>query len=60
VAVLIGFAMLALAVYLPPFQSLLKTVSLGMYDWLIIFALGIINIVFIEITKWFFIVKKLT
>jgi Ca2+-transporting ATPase len=59
-AVLIGFFMLVFAVYLPPLQVLLKTVSLGIYDWLILFGLGIVNIILIEATKWFFIVKKIT
>ncbi|MBZ9572141.1 HAD-IC family P-type ATPase [Patescibacteria group bacterium] len=57
-AIGIGILMLVLALYLPIFQTLLKTVSLGFNDWLIIFSLGMIEIILIEATKWHFIVKK--
>ncbi|MBZ9569631.1 HAD-IC family P-type ATPase [Patescibacteria group bacterium] len=57
-AVGIGLLMLILALYLPVFQTLLKTVPLGISDWLIILALGISEIILIEATKWHFIVKK--
>ena len=58
VAVGIGFLMLILALYLPVLQTLLKTVSLGFSDWLIILALGISEIILIEATKWYFITRK--
>jgi len=54
----VGFLMLFLAIYLPLFQTLLKTISLGGVDWLIIFALGATEIILIEITKWYFITKR--
>ncbi len=57
-AVGIGLLMLILALYLPAFQTLLKTVPLGISDWLIILALGISEIILIETTKWHFIVKS--
>ena len=57
-AVAIGFLMLIIAIYLPLFQNLLKTVSLGFNDWLILVGLGLANIISIEIAKWFFITKK--
>ncbi|MFH1462317.1 MAG: HAD-IC family P-type ATPase [bacterium] len=57
-AVGVGFLMLFSAIYLPPLQTLLKTVSLGFSDWLILFGLGMANIIFIEATKWYFIVNK--
>lgn len=53
-AVLLGFILLAGAVYLPFLQKLLHTVPLSLLDWLILFALGIINIALIEIVKWKF------
>jgi len=57
-AVAIGFLMLIIAIYLALFQNLLKTVSLGFNDWLILVGLGLANIISIEIAKWFFITKK--
>lgn len=57
-AVGIGLAMLLLAIYLPGLQTLLKTVPLAARDWLIILALGIIEIILIEATKWYFISKR--
>jgi len=59
-AVAIGFLMLIIAIYIPVLQNLLKTVPLGLYDWLILVGLGLANIISIEITKWFFITKKKT
>jgi len=58
ISLLVGVLVLALAIYLPPLQLLLKTVPLGFSDWLIIMGLGIIKLVLIEVTKWFFIVRK--
>ncbi len=60
ITVLIGFLMLVSAVYLPPLQALLKTVPLNFADWLIVLSLGLVELILIEATKWFFIVKKLT
>ena len=57
-SVFIGFIMMGLALYLPLFQTLLRTVSLGMKDWLILLAIGLLNIATIEIVKWWFIAKK--
>jgi len=33
-------------------------VPLGLSDWLILIGLGIIEIILIEATKWYFIAKK--
>jgi len=54
---LFGGAMLVSAVYFQPFQILLKTTALGLYDWILILGLGIVKLIFIEITKWHFIGK---
>jgi len=54
----VGVVMLVLALYIPILQTLLKTVPLGVHDWLIIFCLGFVEIFLIEITKWYFIVRK--
>lgn len=58
--VIFGFLMLVAGIHLPLFQALLKTVSLGFQDWLIIIGLGILNIILIEITKYYFITKHQT
>ena len=58
ISVLVGILMLVFAIYLPPFQALLKTVALGSYEWSIIISLGLIELVLIEITKHHFIIKK--
>ncbi|TSC93784.1 MAG: Ca2+-transporting ATPase [Candidatus Berkelbacteria bacterium Athens1014_28] len=53
-----GAAFLIMAIYLEPFNFLLKTVPLALSDWAIILSLGVLNIVIIEITKWFFVISK--
>jgi len=58
VVVALGFLMLVGGVHFPVFQTLLKTVPLGFQDWLIILGLGIINMILIEATKWYFISKR--
>jgi len=52
--------MLVAAVYMPLLQTLLKTVPLGIYDWLIILILGIIELIAIEAAKYHFIVRHQT
>ncbi len=56
----VGFLALIAALYIPAFQTLLKTVPLGFFDWLIIIGLGLINIVAIEAAKHYFIVRRQT
>lgn len=56
--IVFSFFMLLMAVYLPAFQNLLKTVPLSLFDWLILSGLGMINLILIEATKWYFITKK--
>ena len=50
-----GFILQLVAMYLPFFQNVFQTVSLGLSDWLIVFSVGLIDIIAIEISKWFFI-----
>jgi Ca2+-transporting ATPase len=59
VAWLFGMLMLVTALYLPLFQNLLKTVPLTLFDWQLILVLGLIDIILIEATKWWFIKYKL-
>jgi len=57
---IIGLVMLLVALYAPPLQIILKTTSLNLFDWQLILGLGVLNIVLIEVTKWYFISKKAT
>jgi len=56
---ILGMAMLITALYLSPLQILLKTVPLGFNDWLILSGLGISELILIEATKYYFIVRHL-
>lgn len=56
-SVFFSLCMLLLAVYTPLFQKLLKTVSLNFFDWFLILGLGILNLILVEIVKFFFIKK---
>jgi len=53
-AVLFGWLMLVGAVYLPPLQYLLRTVSLDMWHWGVMIGFGFLNIFLIEIIKGIF------
>lgn len=53
----LGFLLLILAVYLPFLQPLLRTHALGVKEWLVLFSLGIFNLLAIEITKWIFVLR---
>jgi len=55
-----GVIMLISALYLSPLQTLLKTVPLNLFDWQLILGLGLINIILIEATKWYFIARHQT
>jgi len=57
-AVLFGWVALLAAVYLPPFQILLRTVSLSWEHWGIMIGFGFLNILLIELVKGIFLVKK--
>jgi Ca2+-transporting ATPase len=60
IALIVGILTLLLAIYNPFFQMFLKTVPLSLNDWIIIIGLGLAEIVLIEITKWYFIVRHET
>jgi len=49
-----SISMLLVAVYVPIFQNLLKTISLNFFDWVLILILGLINLILIEVIKFFF------
>ncbi|MBZ9577857.1 HAD-IC family P-type ATPase [Patescibacteria group bacterium] len=48
------------AIYLSPLQTLLKTVPLNLFDWGLLLTLGLINLILIEATKHYFIVRHQT
>jgi len=50
--------MLLLAIYFPPLQTLLKTVPLGLRDWFLFASFGILGLILIEATKWYFMSKR--
>ncbi|MEA2065137.1 MAG: HAD-IC family P-type ATPase [Patescibacteria group bacterium] len=59
-AITISFALLLSAIYLPFLQTLLSTTFLNFNDWILIIAIGILNILMIETVKYYFIAKKKT
>jgi Ca2+-transporting ATPase len=59
-SLMVGVLSLLMALYTPLFQELLKTVPLNLHDWSVIIFLGLIEIVLIEVTKWYFIVRHQT
>jgi Ca2+-transporting ATPase len=58
IAWLLGFSALLAAIYLPALNNLLKTVPLPLSAWWLIVGLGFLNVILIEATKWYFIVRK--
>jgi len=57
---LIGFLAILAALYLPIFQTLLKTVPLGIFDWFLLIILGLTELISIEGAKHYFIVRHQT
>jgi Ca2+-transporting ATPase len=56
-AVGLGGILQVLAVYVPFFQNVLRTVPLGLEEWLIIAMVNVLVILLIELVKWHFIAK---
>ncbi len=56
--VVVSFLLLVGAVYIPFLQTLLHTEPLRLFDWGIVIGFGFINIIAIELTKKYFIIKK--
>ncbi|MFA5996710.1 MAG: HAD-IC family P-type ATPase [Candidatus Paceibacterota bacterium] len=50
----IGIALLGIAIYVPFFQSILDTVALSLPWVLGVVSVGVINIIAVELGKWFF------
>ena len=57
--IILGFVFLIAAVYWAPLQVLLKTASFGLFEWGILLAFGLLNLIMVEIVKWYFIKKRL-
>ncbi len=55
-----GVIALIASLYIPFLQTLLKTVPLNVFDWQLVLGLGLFNIILIEATKYYFIVKHQT
>jgi Ca2+-transporting ATPase len=53
-----GISMMLGAIYLPFLNKLLKTVPLNFFDLILVLTIGILNLILIEATKWYFITKK--
>jgi len=56
---LIIVAFFALSIYLPHLQKLLHTVALGWGSWLILVGISLASLALIELTKWYFISRRL-
>ena len=54
ITLFLGVLMILAGVYLPPFQSLVKTVPLNCFDWLILFSFGFFNLAIFESVKYAF------
>ncbi|PIS16949.1 MAG: hypothetical protein COT61_01240 [Candidatus Portnoybacteria bacterium CG09_land_8_20_14_0_10_44_13] len=50
-SVLLGFLMLAAAIYFPFLRELLKTVALGWREWTLVFGIGAVNLLLVEFAK---------
>ncbi|MDP2641566.1 MAG: cation transporting ATPase C-terminal domain-containing protein, partial [Candidatus Yanofskybacteria bacterium] len=57
-AAALGFLLLAGAVYLPLLQTLFHTVPLGALDWILLFGFGFVNVLLIELAKWYFVKRE--
>lgn len=57
-SVLFGFVLLLCAMYVPLLQTLLNTVPLRSIDWLVLANFGILNLIFVEMVKFFISLKR--
>lgn len=58
ISALFGFLFLLAAIYLAPFQIILKTAPFGIKEWVILIIYGLIDVVLIEFTKFYYRKKK--
>lgn len=53
-SILLGFVLMAAAIYVPELQKLFNTVALP-FSWVLgVIVIGLLNIAMIEVSKWFF------
>ena len=57
-AVLVGLLLLALSIYLPLLNNLLQTVPLQASAWIIVVTVSTLNILALELVKYYFVKKK--
>jgi Ca2+-transporting ATPase len=57
-ALLISLFLLLIAIYWPPLQLLLQTQPLGWSEWLLIMSLGFLNLLALELSKKFLLLRK--
>jgi len=57
-AILYGFLLLFFAIYFPPLQKILNTVPLQIFHWIIVFGIGILTTILLEILKIIFASEK--
>ncbi len=57
-AVGLGWILLIGAVYFPPFQTLLRTKAIGIREWGIMIAFGLLSVIIFEGVKWAFVRKN--
>jgi len=58
ISIVIDWLMLLVAIYVPFFQKILRTVPLFWSDWMLLISLGIIKTILLEASKIMFIHKK--
>lgn len=54
----LGLGLILAALYIPFFQNILKTVSLGGGEWLLLGSYCLLSLFLIELGKWLFIIKR--
>ena len=55
---ILGIILMFTAIYVPFFQNILKTVPLGVGEWLLLGAYALLSLALIEFGKWFFIIRR--
>lgn len=53
-----SFAILISAMYVPFLRDILRVISLGFADWILLVCFGFLNILLIEVVKYFFIARN--
>lgn len=59
VAISISFFLLVLSIYWSPLQAVMSTTALNLNGWMLVLSTGILNIILIELIKYFYIRRKI-